>query len=97
VLLKLFSFLSFLEEQRMQARLINSTITNAYATIVALPTNSGTIPANFPRNYNEFNNAQTRTISQLLDAYDLPLNGSPEERKDRLIAYLGLFSYTTAR
>lgn len=83
-------FLLFLEEQRTQARIINSTIRDDLAHIEPLFTNTGIAPNNFPSDIQDIKTANANVINALLTAYNQSRAGTLDARKKRLAEYLGI-------
>ena len=88
------NFFLFLEEQRTQARIANSTIRDIHATIEPLMTNAGVVPPNFPQDADDIQNLTPAEINGLLTAYGLVVNGNVNVRKRRFTRFIGIISLT---
>ncbi|KAI9058635.1 hypothetical protein FKP32DRAFT_1596930 [Trametes sanguinea] len=79
-----------LEQQRLYARLHNATVTLNKQQIKAPIAANGKIPPNFPSTKGEFEHLTKERYEALLKAYNVPIKGDTNAKREALREFIGL-------
>ncbi|KAI0076859.1 hypothetical protein K474DRAFT_1597146, partial [Panus rudis PR-1116 ss-1] len=79
-----------LDQQRLYARLLNSNVIKNKLPITPLPMANGKAPPNFPATKGEFEHLTKERYEALLKAYNQPIKGDINAKREALREFIGL-------
>ncbi|KZT18506.1 hypothetical protein NEOLEDRAFT_1047267, partial [Neolentinus lepideus HHB14362 ss-1] len=79
-----------LDQQRLYARLSNASVRHQTAVIKVPATADGKAPPNFPGTKGEFEHLTKERYEALLKAYNLPVKGDTDAKREAVRQFLGL-------